>query len=503
MPQAGNVADMAFMMPNFKMAKMTSKEGLSKTTSFDHVLQQNSKKQGYEMKEFQGNQSRLKDTKDNTESQSLRSTTSETVQSGPATLELTKETVRGNIPEDNETTVQKIKDLIDAGDFTALQQVFAEMTEQVEGESDIDILKNLQQLLSDIKEMLLGSLNLTEDDLKQQMGILGISLMDLFLPDALKQLIVQTLGDGDATSFLMNEGLMDKFNQLMNELPSLLQSLQDTLNSAETAKLPEFLLEEEQMKSDLAFADLLKDKPSVEENALRPEEPAKANEKMESTSKDGTKDFSDINFQAQKISSSGDSKAGHDLTKRDGSPEQGALQFIDAMGTAVKAAASEFTEVSGDFEMIREIARQITDQIKVMVKPNTTSLELQLNPERLGKVFLNITSKEGVMTAQFTAQTQVAKEALESQLQILQQNLERQGLKVEGIEVAVGTFDFAQSGNTDSGQYGKNGRQGSNQSKRRQDFSADTLDRADMVNDDNAHLVDLMEANGTVVDYSI
>ena len=51
-------------------------------------------------------------------------------------------------------------------------------------------------------------------------------------------------------------------------------------------------------------------------------------------------------------------------------------------------------------------------------------LEMSLNPESLGKVNLNITSKDGVMTAQITTQNEVSKEALESQLQILKDNIE-------------------------------------------------------------------------------
>ena len=62
---------------------------------------------------------------------------------------------------------------------------------------------------------------------------------------------------------------------------------------------------------------------------------------------------------------------------------------------------------------------------------------------------LNISSKEGILTASFITQTQVAKEAIESQIQVLKENLEAQGLKVEEIEVTVANFSFNQSSQMD------------------------------------------------------
>ncbi len=82
----------------------------------------------------------------------------------------------------------------------------------------------------------------------------------------------------------------------------------------------------------------------------------------------------------------------------------------------------------------------------MVIRPEQTSMEMQLNPEHLGKVNLNITSKNGVMTAQFLTQTQVAKEAIESQVQILRETLEQQGLKVEAIEVNVSEYAFQKNG---------------------------------------------------------
>jgi flagellar hook-length control protein FliK len=74
---------------------------------------------------------------------------------------------------------------------------------------------------------------------------------------------------------------------------------------------------------------------------------------------------------------------------------------------------------------MKEIVNQIVDKIKVVIKPEATSMEIQLNPENLGKVNLSVISKNGQLTAHFTTESQAAKEALESQMQTLKETLSK------------------------------------------------------------------------------
>lgn len=92
-----------------------------------------------------------------------------------------------------------------------------------------------------------------------------------------------------------------------------------------------------------------------------------------------------------------------------------------------------------------DIVNQVSERIRSVVNANTTSVEVQLNPESLGKVFFSVVSKGGVMTANFQVQTEEAKNALESQIMILKDNLEAKNLKVESVEVHVSDFNFDQS----------------------------------------------------------
>ena len=75
--------------------------------------------------------------------------------------------------------------------------------------------------------------------------------------------------------------------------------------------------------------------------------------------------------------------------------------------------------------------RQVSQMTKVMVTQAESSIEMQLNPANLGKVYLQVVSREGVITAQLAAQNEAVKEALENQVAILKENMNQQGIKVE------------------------------------------------------------------------
>ena len=92
-----------------------------------------------------------------------------------------------------------------------------------------------------------------------------------------------------------------------------------------------------------------------------------------------------------------------------------------------------------------DFIEQIAKNVRVTVSGNMSSMEMQLNPEHLGKLYLNVTEREGIVRAQIATQNTVVKEALETQLVELRQSLNQQGIKVDAIEVTVSTHEFEQN----------------------------------------------------------
>lgn len=116
----------------------------------------------------------------------------------------------------------------------------------------------------------------------------------------------------------------------------------------------------------------------------------------------------------------------------------------------------------------KAILEQVTNQIHNLHAPDKTSLEFMLTPETLGKVAVNVSSKQGVLQAEFRVESAQAKAALESQMAELKLNFENQGLKVASVSVMIsenGIGKDDQGRNTGEGEK-KN-------SKRNRSFSLD------------------------------
>lgn len=121
--------------------------------------------------------------------------------------------------------------------------------------------------------------------------------------------------------------------------------------------------------------------------------------------------------------------------------ENSILQSInEAFNKVNEVTPTEETQISG-----RQIIEQIVEQVKVEMNQNTSSLELQLYPEHLGKIQIQIVSKDGVMTARIAAETETARQAIENGLSNLKDAMEQQDLKVDAIEVMVSTTGFGKS----------------------------------------------------------
>lgn len=112
-----------------------------------------------------------------------------------------------------------------------------------------------------------------------------------------------------------------------------------------------------------------------------------------------------------------------------------------SQATPVESTVSEFRQISTS-----EVIDQIVTKAIINLSDEKTSMQMQLNPNHLGKVGVSVTAEQGIIKGQFVAENHVVKEMLEANLTQLKTQLEEQGIKVDKIEVALsnGTDYFDQ-----------------------------------------------------------
>ena len=91
-----------------------------------------------------------------------------------------------------------------------------------------------------------------------------------------------------------------------------------------------------------------------------------------------------------------------------------------------------------------EILDQVKTEIRSSLKGAVSEIRMIMNPESLGEVSLKIQSHNGVVTAQFAAQSQRVKEILEQNMSDLKEELEKQGIVIQELSVSVTTEDNTQ-----------------------------------------------------------
>ncbi len=151
-----------------------------------------------------------------------------------------------------------------------------------------------------------------------------------------------------------------------------------------------------------------------------------------------------------------------------------------------------------------EIIQKVVQTIKVAVSTEQTTMEMQLNPENLGKLYLEITAREGAVRAQIAAQNEAVQQALEAQIATLRESLEQAGVRVDAIEVTVASHEFEKNleQNEHREEEAESKRQESMKSGRR-NLRLDDLDElSGIMTEEELLVAQMMKDNGNSVDLS-
>lgn len=335
----------------------------------------------------------------------------------------------------------------------------------VDGEMHVSVKENestaelpvidLVKLADEIKKFICKKLGIDEEEFYGALDKSGVNALNLFQVPALQDFFVSLKNMEEFATVLTNSELGDTWQMLMTGMSEFTYETDDITVTAQELTV---LISKAEITVDSGILNTENDiyakgidKQTVvtenESNSDQEDIPeitlnvdGVANADNNSNSKNNLQQDADSEFM------SGDNKA-HTERSDDVKQETLFAQFMNKIEVAVKENNSPEFAVQQTRQM-REIFTQVVDSIRINVKPETTGLEIQLNPEQLGKVNVTIEMKDGIATASFIVKNELAKTALEAQMQTLKETFENQGLKVESVEVSVSDFDFNQNSQT-------------------------------------------------------
>lgn len=336
------------------------------------------------------------------------------------------------------------------------------------------LMEILQSAILQIQELLTQQLNISPQELEQLMRQKGFTDVQLLQPETVSQLILDATGAEDSMALVMDEDLYQSQQTIIQGFQEITQKLETELK--EEGGLQKTL---ESLKSlgNSVESQTVQESGAAEENFRQEnqEQPEQGREHESAQSQHqntvGQVLYQNYTSQAQSQAVTGQS---------------GAVTFSSG------AAYAQTPET-------QQVMDQILDYMKVSMKPEDTVLNMQLHPENLGTLHIQISAREGVMTAHFTATSEAVKTVLENQMVVLRENFEQQDIKVDAIEVTVETHQF--ESNLEQGRNRGEEEQGRRPRRRRLDMSG--LESAEELPEQDKIVAEMMAANGSSVDYLV
>ncbi len=339
-----------------------------------------------------------------------------------------------------------------------------------------------------VEDIVKDVLKLDDDQMDAILAAMGITVLQLLDPQILQQFVLTAEGAGDITDMLTSEMMLADYQMILQQFAQMPEGVSEILAqmepvSEDDANLQGILQELTAVKPEQA--PVVSD-GEVLQKAVNTQEPAILGQ---TPSSDSSKTMS-----GESNASSTESFVQTSQPQTDASVE--AVPFAQQFDLQGAREVQDAPMPNQSVQIIEQIVRQM----RVSVTDTTSTMEMQLNPERLGKVLLTISAKEGMMTANFTVQTEEARLALESQMYQLRDTLEQKEIKVEAVSISVSDFSFAQGGGDDADS--KNLEQGDGKSRRFQ--FEDSEEEAQEASDKEAERVrkSVMRDHGGSVDFT-
>ncbi len=418
------------------------------------------------------------------------------------TGEPVKETDQGmeKLSEENTTeeviTDEATEGTVEENDVEATQ-IPVDETEETKAEV-LEIISTA--VIADIAQVL----NVTEEDVTQAMEDLNLESADLLTQEGITKLTMELTGNTEISAMLTDEDLYAQVQTVIAD------AVEITGQQAEEAGLTE--------KDILDYAFTLREEvENMQNTAVQTPEEITAESKpqitvtiekevrSQTTVFDGRSQETRVKLEAgqaaqvQTVQTKGNTPEENATGNENGGMlfQQNQPEFIQQAEVATEAPVPTYVPST------EEIMNQVMDYMRVSLTPDTNELSMQLNPESMGTIHVQIVEKNGTISAQFQTTNETVKEALETQMVILKQNFEEQGIKVDAIQVTVNDSDFERDLQQGFGQNNQQADQNNEAAPRRvrriqigEDGNfAEEMDEEDRIQ------AEIMAANGNSVDF--
>lgn len=400
--------------------------------------------------------------------------------------------------------------------------------------TESEVKKITDDISSQIVEKVTDDLDISEDELNNAMQLLGLTAMDLLNPANLAALYCEVTGNAsDPQALVLNADFTALFNdvsQVASENDAQLDLLSqltasddgeildaDIVSSADTTDTNESTgsVNTPEKTVDSSYDDTAASGQNINDTA---DEAVKVYD-------GGTQDSSYQN--SDEGTSSGET--GNDITSDENTEKTQSKSQVDSSfddsgerilhhedgahsdNSVLHASVSEQLNTDTSFEMSQsqsrlrvdttDIIRQIVDSMSISNTTEESAINLQLTPESLGRMYINVSQKNSEISARIAVSNEAVKEALQTQIVNLKEALNNSGIRVNEVEITVASHEFER--NLEQGAANDSRQQESTNSYNGPTSSDSGID-SDMIQDrvEERLVTQIMRDNGNSVDFT-
>ena len=322
-----------------------------------------------------------------------------------------------------------------------------------------DVTDTVKEVCEDIKDAIKEEFDVSDEDIKVAMELLGLTALDLLSTAKVAELIEQLTGT-DALTLITNEDMMQSFNNIINVVDEANADIAGMLG-VKTEEVGIVLGQND-------IAPVVNSEDTAKQDNVKESDAKNADDNINQTV-DNQESLSEV--LAKKITTESDGKAKNNMSESNEANNK--VTYDDVADNMISNITDTFADIiTEDISTVKEadIVNQVIDSVKLMASRELTSMEVMLNPEHLGSVHITVTARNGIVSAQIAAQNEQVKTALENQMVTLREQFESQGLKVDAVEITVMAHSFEAGQNF--GQSESERKQGESKVHRKLDLSS-------------------------------
>lgn len=385
--------------------------------------------------------------------------------------------------------------------------------------TESEVKKITDDISSQIVEKVTDDLDISEDELNNAMQLLGLTAMDLLNPANLSALYCEVTGNAsDPQALVLNADFTALFNdvsQVASENDAQLDLLSqltasddgeildaDIVSSADTTEKTVDSSYDDTAASGQNINDTADEAVKVYDGGTQDSSYQNSDEGT-SSGETGNGITSDEKTQSKSLADSSFDDSGERVLHHD--------DGAHSDNSVLHASVSEQLNTDTSFEMSQSqsrlrvdttnIIRQIVDSMSISNTTEESAINLQLTPESLGRMYINVSQKNSEISARIAVSNEAVKEALQTQMVNLKEALNNSGIRVNEVEITVASHEFER--NLEQGAANDSRQQESTNSYNGSNSSDSGID-SDMMQDrvEERLVTQIMRDNGNSVDFT-